>query len=376
MIKKIFTITKEYILAVLFFGISLAGLAGYIFLPEHDFSQMENRYLANRPQISTSGLLNGTYMSDFETYTKEQLPLRDELVRLKALCEMALAKCENNDIVRGKNGFLFEKTLTTSSQLNKNISAIKEFIKNSDRDVFVAIAPTSDCIYNECVPYGMPVLNEELLQERLCSELGVYENSRVINLYDELEQHKDEQLYYRTDHHWTTKGAYYAYKTLGAQMGYDVVGYGDYGINSVDDFYGTYYAKYKGTGIEPDMIEYPCVEVDEYVYEDTVYDSLYDYDKLDEYDKYAFFMRGNPSCATIKSAQVHNGKSIVVIKNSYANCLLPYLSCSYEYITIIDLRYYGGSVSEVINESIDAAVLLLYDWSFMNSDNHFYKLIS
>lgn len=349
----------------------------YICKKDAVVSEVENRSLAMRPEISLDGLADGSFMSSFEDYTEDQLPLRDAFIRVKAFCEIILLKTENNGIAKGKDGFLFEKNYELSGQLHKNISAIGNFVKDINRDVYIAIAPTSTRVYEEKIPYGLPVLDEEKASIELNNALSKYENAQVINLYDAIVENPADdrdELYYRTDHHWTTKGAYKAYCEIAGRMNFVPVDFETLTKNQVDNFYGTFYSKYKGIGIKPDTITYVDVDIESYLADSDEHSSLMDLDKINAYDKYAMFMYGNPGKGLIKTS-CHNGKKLIVLKDSYANSLLPFMACSYENIVVLDLRYFGGSVQETLQENMDADVLLMYNWSFMNEDNHFYKLI-
>ena len=367
-------ITK-YPIIYIFFCFVLLGFSSYVLFPDKDYSDMENRYLAKCPRITWNSIADGRFMNEFETYVEEQLGFRDAFVKVKAVSETVLFKCENNGIARGKEGFLFEKKLNTSPQLDKNIAAIVQFVKKTQRNVYILIAPTSSYVYREYVPMGMPVLDEENAQIKLSDALKTYKNAHVIDLKDAFKTAAGESLYYKTDHHWRTNAAYQVYKILGSKLNYDAVEYDKYGISSVDDFYGTYYAKYKGVGVVSDVIEYPTILIDTYDDGKAVHDNLYDFDKIGVYDKYAMFMYGNPGVGRITSRVCKNDRSLIVIKNSYANCMLPFLICSYENIITIDPRYCGESIQEIINKNDTAEILMLYDWSFVDEDNHFYKII-
>ena len=259
--------------------------------------------------------------------------------------------------------------------MNKNITAIKNFAKSTDRDIYVAVAPTSTWINEEKLPKGMPVLDEGKCSNELALALKDIPNAHTVSLYDTLEDNNDEQLYYRTDHHWTTKGAGYAYEKIANEMGLPVKDITEYEKHEAQDFYGTHYAKYKGILVEPDVIEYYDVSIKELELEGRTVDNLIDTDKLSGYDKYAAFMYGNDGKCVV-NADKGIGKDLIIFKDSYANCLIPYLVMNYDNITVIDLRYFGGKVSDELSAGADTDILLLYNWSFINEDNHFYKLVS
>ena len=363
----------EYPGVVIFFGLCVAMLAGYLIVPDKEYSQMENRYLQSRPSVSLSSLADGTFMDSFETYTNEQVMFRDFLVKCKSVFVWATGSVENNGIARGDRGFLFDKTTSVSPKASKNVAAIRNFVRESDRDVYIAIAPTSVWVNADCLPAGMPVLDEVSLSNELTLALADEKNGHIIYLYDILNKHRDEYIFYRTDHHWTTKGAGYAYEEIADKMGLEWQDISRYDRSEAYDFYGTHYAKYKGPFVLPDTIEYYDVSIDSLEREkDTEYD-LIDTDKFEGFDKYGAFMYGNDGKCVVH-ADKGLGKNLYIFKDSYANCLIPYLVMNYDNITVMDLRYFGGSVQEELARDPQADILLMYNWSFVNDDNHFYKL--
>lgn len=364
----------EYPIIVIFAVLCLGMLAGYIVLPQHEFSDMENRFLQLRPAVTASGLADGSFMDSFETYSNEQIPFRNVLVKCKAVFVWLTGSSENDGIAKGGKGYLFDKVTAASDQMGRNITAIRNFVSSTDRDVYIAVAPTSTWINQDELPKGMPVLDEASSSNDLSLALKDIPNAHMIRLYDRLDSHRDEQLYYRTDHHWTTRGAGYAYEEIAEAMGLEWQDISRYEMHVAGDFRGTHYAKYKGIGVTADEIQYYDVPIDELVLEKKTVHDLYDKEKLDGYDKYALFMYGNDPKYEVHAAK-GSGRSLIVLKDSYANCLIPYLVMNYDSITVLDLRYFGGSVGEELALLPDADILLMYNWTFLNDDNHFYKLV-
>ena len=373
--KKLLKDITEYPIVFIFFAICAGFLAGYIAAGDNDYSQMENRYLQKRPHLSADGLFSGTFMESFETYTNEQVPFRTLLVRCKAALVQMSGSSENDGIAKGEDAYLFDKTLATSDKLSGNIGAISTFVSEANRDIYIAVAPTSTWLNEDKLPAGMPVLDEHTCTEELTDALGQLENAHITDLYEALLPHKDEQLYYRCDHHWTTAAAGYAYGAIITSMGYEPGDITKYTKHVADDFRGTHFAKYKGLFTVADCMEYYDVPVDELVLPDGVKYDLVDTDKLSGFDKYGAFMYGNFGKCRIK-ADKGSGRNLIIFKDSYANCLIPYLVMNYDNITVIDLRYFGEGVGDVLAEDAEADVLLMYNWSFINEDNHFYKLVS
>lgn len=371
-LKKI----KEY--PLLFITVVLLAGMFLLYLCKSDtaFSDMENRYLAERPKATLQTLADGTFMQAFETYTDEQIPFRNTLIQAKSVMERLLLKDENNGITLGKDGYLFEKVLHTSDQLYKNEAIIENFVKNTNRDVYVAIAPNAGEMLPELVPAGFPHIEQGKEITAFYEQLTALGNCRTIDLKSALTGHDEEQLYYRTDHHWTTQGAYYGYEAVCNQMGNIPVDISTLTAHQVPDFYGTLYAKYKGVGVVPDTITYYDVPITSLSVESGVKSSLYDMEKTQIYDKYAMFLYGNDGISTIQAENAGNGKKLIIFKDSYANCVIPFLTYNYDTITIVDLRYFGDSVAQLLQKEGSADILFLYNFSHLNEDNHFYRLTS
>jgi len=360
----------KYPLTICFTVFILLVFILYFVIPDKEKSEWENRYLAQRPQITLTELSDGSFMTKYEDYINDQIPFRDGFIKLKAVSEAVLLKLENNGIARGKDSYLFTKNTGNTEVFDKNISIIDTFVQSIDNPVTIALAPNACGVISDAVPSGFPNVNQEAKLNEFYGDNSLLSNARVVNLLCALKAHEDEYIYYRTDHHWTTLGAYYAY----CEIFDDAVEKSSLSESNSDEFLGTLYAKYKGLNVKADTITYYDIPVKSYKTDDEERDGLYDFDKLSVFDKYGMFMWGNFGRCDIKT-NTENGRSAVVFKDSYANSLIPFMTYNYEYITVIDLRYYAGSVKELMEESGTADVLFIYNFDFMNEDNHFYKLM-
>lgn len=378
MIRKLL----QYKFTVIMTAMLLATFVTYMFRSEPVLSETENRYLAGRPRVTLSGLADGSFMDSFELFVKEQLPLRDALIKLKALAGQGQLRNENNGIVRGRDGYLFEKLISTNPQLDKNEAAILNFVRETDRDINVCIIPNSFEILRDRLPEGFPNISEEERTGGFYKRLEGTDNVRTIDMYDTLRSHRDEYIYYRTDHHWTTQGAYYGYLKLCEDMGLTPVGIDALQEVRKDEggFYGTYYSKYRGAGIEPDVLTYYDIKVTGYKAGAQSHASMYDTDKLNTYDKYAMFMYGNEGLSIVESdndkEKPEAARELVIFKDSYSNCLIPFFTYNYDRISVVDLRYYPEPVSVLLEDHPDADILLIYNFMHFNEDNHFYRLTS
>lgn len=376
MLKRFITNTIKYPLVSVFAMFVVTFFASYLLIPQKDYSEAENRYLQIRPSVSVDSIIDGSYMNDFEEYTLSQLPIRDMFVRLKAGISQCLGLRENKGIVLGKNGQLVAKNMSVDSRLHKNIDLIAEFARSTDQNIYVAVAPTVEYVLEDELPAGMPYLDEKECERELDKKTKGLHNLEKVDITSSLLEHKDEYLYYKTDHHWTTEGAYLAYIQIAKALGKEPIDIEKLQKHEINGFYGTYFSKFKGFGIEPDTILYYDIPVGQLYCDEKQYESLYDISKADAYDKYSLFMRGNYGISKVTSSSVKDGSQLVVFKDSYANCLIPFLSSNYETIVVIDLRYFGENVADLLKEYKKADVLMLYNWLFLNEDNHFYKLIS
>lgn len=360
----------HYPLTVCFFVSVLAVFMLYILLPKKELSEWENRYLMSAPEVKVSDILDGSFMNKYEDYVNDQMPFRDALIRLKAVSETVLLKLENNGIARGKKSQLFTKNTKDTAVIEKNISIIAEFLDGINNDTKIAIAPNACGVLEDYVPTGFPNVNQSKKLDEIYADNSLLKSAHVVDLKSVLKAHEDEYIYYRTDHHWTSDGAYYAYCAISDNP----VEIATLNESVSSEFLGTLYAKYKGLNVKPDYISYYDITVKSYDTDDTLRDGIYDLDKLSVFDKYGMFMWGNFGECNIKS-YTENGRRLIVFKDSYANSLLPYLTFDYENIKVIDLRYYKGSVAELMSDNEDADVLFLYNFDFLNEDNHFYKLL-
>ncbi len=343
-----------------------------IIVTDKEFSELENRYLQKKPSLTYKKLLSGEFSEDFEKYITDQFPLRNWWIKIKSDVERAVLKKDNNGIYFGKDGYLFEMYNKPEKTFYKNIEYINSFIDKTNINVSIMAVPNSFQIYSEKLPlFANPydqakVLND--LKNNLVSEAG------FIDLIGVLQDKKDEYIYFKTDHHWTMLGAYYGYLEYCKVNNIEAVSLEEFQIiEKSNEFYGTYYSKANGTRVKPDKLE--ILELIKskysylvnYIYEDEQSDNFYDDEYLSKKDKYSYFFGGNHSLITIKTTN-KNGKKLLVIKDSYANAMIPLLANNFEEIHVVDLRYYKYNIYDYIKENNINEGLVLYNISNFNND--------
>ena len=366
--KNLFNNLKKYPLLV-FFAVVLYVLSiADLFSPQYEFSDLENRDLATFPAFSLKTLVNNEYTPKIEDFTEDHFIKRNSWISLKSICETVLGKGENNGIVYGEDGYQFTKVLSTDqTQRLKNISAVAAFIQNNpDVNIKFLLAPTAPSVMTDKVKPGSPVNNAEGVITQLEELIG---SENVVDVRDTLKAHSDEYIYYRTDHHWTTLGAYYSYEQLMDTLGRNHTSIDNYTMIDVEDFLGTHYSKSKTYNVQADTLSYIDIEADIVI--NDVAASIYEKEKLDVRDKYAMFTRGNPGYATIKG----NGEGkIMILKDSYANCMIPFMVADFGEIHIFDMRYITMGLDQFIAEHDYDEILFLYNCETFLSDKDLVKI--
>ena len=353
--------------------------------PDRTVSELENTTLTQRPkvtaQILSSAGLN-RFFNDYTQYTKDQIPGRDAWISLQSFVETALLqKTQSGGILLGDKGQMFDRTygLVSSEErtLPRNIAAVASLAARCPGKVYVMVAPAASSIYPERVPAHAPLLQEESYLSQIQAAVeqagGVY-----LPLKDALSAHKDEYIYYRTDHHWTTQGAYYAYSELCSALGLEPFDRAAHTAVDVPDFYGTFYSRARTWNAQPDTLTYYDLDNPLTIYTVTgpgmptegQTTGLYDLDKLDVYDKYAAFLHGNNGLSRVEG----DGEGrILVIKDSYANSFVPFLTANYAQIDVVDLRNYNYGLDALIADNDYDQILVLYSFDSFKSDPYLYR---
>ncbi|WP_101911528.1 DHHW family protein [Marasmitruncus massiliensis] len=371
---------KKYSLLLLFSVLLLATSVADMFVNSRQFSEMENRYLTQRPQFSLSQLFRNEYTPKYEAYINDQFVARDSWITLKSVSESALGKIENNGIVYGSNHHMFEDYRSTDERrLEQNINFINAYFEKylGQSNFTAAIIPSSYAILDSLVPQGL----QNVDQNKRIQEI----NSRVpsgVTVWDLFPAMKgavqkadaegiQDPVYYRTDHHWTTFGAYNAYQSFAQARGLKAVDWDSLGPleHQVPDFYGSYYSKCKLYSAVPDTITYFDIPFQSIVIDGEEKPGLYDSSLWDKRDKHAAFLWGNNGVTVIKSqnnlnAQKGKTTRILLIKDSYGNSFAPFLTYSYDEVYVVDLRSMTEKMSDFMAAHSFDDVLLMY--SFMN----------
>ena len=346
-------------------------------LPDRQFSEQENRYLQMRPEFSFKSLFSGDYTSKFETYTTDQFTFRDEWITLKAASELALGKQENNDVHLCENGTLIEGfKRPENSVLDSNMSALNTLVGNTDAKVYFALIPDKSDLYSSLLPKNVPNDSEKEVIDYCYGQ----SNATNVDIYSALSAHTDEYIFYRTDHHWTSLGAYYGLSALAESMGLPCPALDSYTDRHVvsEEFYGTTWSSSGFSWVDPDTMEI-CVNAPEglkvtsYPQGSPVEGKLYDFSFLEKKDKYSMFMGGNCPMHVIETGN-EDKPSLLILRDSYTDSLIPFLLDDFSEIHVLDLRYYRASLKAYIEQNDFDNVLVCYSVSNFCSDSNIFLL--
>ena len=345
-----------------------AGLLLHLLLPDRQYSENENRYLAAAPEFSVKALFSGSFTADFENYITDQFPFRDSWLDLKSRAERAAGKTENNGVFFCRDDTLISRFPTPADEtVSACIRAVNALGEHSNAPVTFALIPSAAEVWSERLPKNADTCDQESLIRRIYDGVDV----GTANVLDALRAHADEPVYYRTDHHWTTLGAYYGYKATAAALGLTPAPRDAFTPETVSgSFYGTVYSSSGVRWVKPDSIEVWVPEegasLVRYDTPEGIEAPVYDRSKLDTKDKYGMFLGGNASRLVIETG--HAGGKLLVIRDSFADCELPFFFRHYAEIHVLDLRYFRRSVSEYIEENGFDAVLVSYSLADFAAD--------
>lgn len=366
----------ENLIGKLFILLLFVFMLVNIAVPDREISEEENRVLETRPSLSMGTVMNGDFMEQWENYQSDQFAGRDFWRSFKvALDRLGGARMENGVYI-GRDGQLMEEIeVPDDGQLEANLSALRQFTEDwPDIRTTVMLIPDAACILSDSLPAFAAVEDQRQLfgvaEQRLGDSVNWVDTVSILN------NHTSDKLYYKTDHHWTTQAAFYVFRESASSLGIEgEVGDGFVSYTVSDDFNGVLAAK-SGIGLsEKETIDiYAPTQGDDdvvlsYVDEGRKTTSLYDSSKLETRDQYSVFLGGNASVIDIKTVS-SSQKRLLVLKDSFANCFIPFLAPYYREIVVVDPRYCSGTMEDIMDTYRITDALVLYSGNTFFTDNH------
>lgn len=367
---------QEQLVGIIFILTLFLFLIINVIVPDREKSVQENRMLATKPKFRLSTLISGDYDEKFEAYMDDQFVGRDMWRKLKVTVDRIGGSRLENGVYIGKNGQLLEQIeVADETHLAANIKAIKSFSESQSKIlVRMMLVPDAANVLNHSLPALAKPEDQTQMFSMVRKDLG--DSVEWIDVSTELNKHKTEKIYYKTDHHWTTLGAFYAFQAAAPSLGIDGDLSGKYVSYAVSDSFNGMLASKSGVNLgEKEQIDiYVPTEEDtdlivDYVDEGKRSTSLYDSSKLKEKDQYTVFLGGNSSLLDIRTVSTST-KRLLLVKDSFANSFIPFLTPYYREIVVVDPRYYSGTINDLMDSYRISEVLFLYSGNTFFKDNN------
>lgn len=372
MMKKVYKALPAFV----FIACITVMLVLYLVLPKEKVSTSEKRILQEMPELSLSSYFSGEFKEGFESYISDHAPGRNFWVGANAYYHLLIGQVatghatpENGytrGIYHGSDGYLINEPQDLSG-LMRNIGFIEECAEHLDVPTTVLIAPSTGYLCED----KLPALHYTYPDEEYFAQMAdVFKSAKFVDVRDDLRSAYAEgrQVFYRTDHHWTTLGAYTAYCALADALGYAPIEKSEYAITAYDGFYGTTYSSSGYWMTDPDTIEVWDNKSNDGSLHVTVtdgaevieQDELFFYSHLDEDDKYPVFLDGNHPYTVITNKNASSDEKLLVVKDSFAHSLVPFLADHYAEIIMVDMRYWSNPIPELVEQEGIDRVLFLY----------------
>ena len=370
--------SKKYarFISALFCGCLALVAAANALTPDRAWSELENRPLALCPTPAVKDIRSGKFMSDYEAYVTDQFVARDAWIAAKAYAERAVGKKENNSVYFCGDALITRFDAPDEKRLTGNIGYVDAFAQKAGVSVYFGLIPTQANIWADRLPAGAPNYDQQLVIDRAQQGAG---STRFVSLAPTLQAHKDEAIFYRTDHHWTSLGAYYGYTALAQAMGIEPIPLDSYTKTTVStEFYGTVFSSSGVRWVEPDSMDTYVPEEGISVVSHSVdakgnpiqeQRELYVERYLDVKDKYSMFLGGQQPLGVVTTGNAV-GPKLLIVRDSYSDSLVPFLTPHFSQIHLIDLRYYPSSAAQYIQDNgIDMALVLYSVPNFASDSN-------
>lgn len=374
--KKRSNSPADGLLGLLFPGVLLLFLAVNLLVPDRTMSEKENRELASRPGITLSNMTGGAFMEEYENYASDQFAGRDIWRSIKvSLSRLGGSRMENGVYI-GKDGQLFEDiSVPDQGQMSENLEVLKGFReRHADIPVSMALVPDAACVLSESLPLFAAVEDQSQLISMVKNEMG--DSVNWIDAVSVLNRHRSEKIYYKTDCRWTSLGAFYVFQEAAPVLGIEEDVSDDFVSYAVsNDFNGNLASKSGVFLDEEEQIDIYVPTVGDsdvtvtYVDEARKTTSLYDSSKLETKDQYDVFLGEDCAVTDIKTVSTSSDR-LLLVKDSFADCFVQFLTPFYREIIVVDPRYCTNTVDEIMDTYRITDVLILYSGNTFFTDNY------
>lgn len=365
--KKSLGSFSDFAAVLLFCGVIVLGGILTAALPGRSFSENENRHLMTKTELFsgnfTERLFSGQFKDDAADFCRDQFPLREKMLALRAVSDMALVRYETNGVLYGTEGYLIPRRDSVSTEnvaVNlEAISALRKALSTENIPTYVAVAPRPADVLERYYPSAYSAEMLAGVRE------AIFSSGEALDLLPALKPAADagEGVYYKTDHHWTAYGAYLAYRAICPLLGVEPLPEEAFVRETASEsFFGTSYSKVMSPFVRPDSLEYwHLAEEADFTTEirgGKTFSGFYDRSYLATKDKYSSYLGGNNAYVRVTKNSGEERPVLLLIKDSYAHCMVPYLAAHFD-LVVIDPRYYWESAYLLAKECGAEGVLVL-----------------
>ena len=339
---------------------------------KREFSYLEKRYLATQPSFTLERVLDGSFAEQFEEWAMDHLPGRESLTGLAALTDYAENLQVTKDIYLTKDRALVERPAAFSQQvIDRNMDAINSFAEQMGHVEFMLIPSAGYLLQDRIVGLADPYSDKEIVSSAY--QIADAGHVSVIDLFPVFEGEDARKFFYKTDHHWTSRGAYEACAFYTSSKGRILPAADTYRVETADGFQGSCYSRACLWSIPPESLELwrsgASFQV-EFSDKELSYEDLFFQNYLNEGDKYQVFLDGNHPLVTVRNKTPGATGKILVIRDSFSNCFGCFLADAYETVLMVDLRYYRKPIKELVETERPDDILILYSVNnFMTDGN-------
>ena len=363
--------------AIVFSGFLLTMFILFIVLPKAETSATEKRDLKQAPAFTWDSLLSGDFGKDFKSFLEDQTPGRNLWVGIGAYYNFLIGNNGSQGVYKSGDGYLINDP-QDMTDLMRNVGFIDECASHTSVPTTVLIAPSTGYICADQLPLVHLSYQDDTYFEQIADALNA---ASFVDIRDAFKRAYADgnQVFYKTDHHWTAYGAYTAYRALAEELGYTPLEQSDYEITAYDGFYGTTYSTSGYWLNEADAIEVWDNKANDGAIRVTItdgdtvteQDEMFYYSHLDEDDKYPVYLDGNHPYTVITNENAASNEKLLVVKDSFAHSLVPFLADHYAEIIMIDMRYYKAETVPALaeKEGIDR-VLFVYSIDNLATDDN------
>ena len=369
----------------------------FFLVPDKEMSESENRALAQAPKFTLQSFLDNSFTDDLSDYYRDQFPARDFFRTVSAGADLLLLKQETNNVYFAKGGYLIKNNALDFSFdekaaiIKNNTNILKAYEKNfntAGTEIRLAVAGRTVDVMSGLLPGYYPDNYSRYFEEYAADADGLSTVDLLTPLKDRAAA--GEAVYYKTDHHWTTLGAYYAYAEILRAYGKEPLPLEAFSPEHAGTgFYGTTYSAAGAAWVASDTIDFYRFGGDT-EYKTEIYDGrdfrtiegFYDRDYLAVRDQYSAFLGGNNPLVRITKKGEEDRPVMILVKDSFGHALAPFLAVHYDLI-LVDLRYYQPGANEYmpslssLSETEHAdAILFLYNMDTFSSDTNLMKILS